>query len=474
MKKIIFALIAGVGFASCELTNVLDQEPPHNMTPGQVVKDEKSAELALTGVYGNLVNYDAYALIGNQALTSGILMANKMPGEGGNNIYYSERNLPRLKYADAFAEPFWNSYTTVINSANLLIRTLEQLDDDQFSGGRKLTMEGELRFLRAFSNFEMLRYFGEYDRLDSRFGLILRSKPATANDILVARSTVRQAYDFILEDIEYALEKAPDFKTAAYASKMAARALKVKVLFYMGDYAGALSAADQFIAAGERTLEGVYKNIFTKFDNSELIFVRAFASPDYIRQNTRVQAYNNEGKWGPTPYFLNLAAGDARENVILKDGVGDKFKAFKTIAKASDETGAMPVYYLRYSEIYMIKAECEARGGRPDKALATLNAMRTAHGLPVITTADVQGEIMDILLKEWILEMGFETGHEWYAIWRQDVDKLLEINETLKADFDLALDQEGLRASYKSKRIYGIPKAEISGNKLAEQNPGYN
>lgn len=45
-------LCTGAMLASCELVDVLDHEPPHNMTPESAVKDEKSAELALTGEIG--------------------------------------------------------------------------------------------------------------------------------------------------------------------------------------------------------------------------------------------------------------------------------------------------------------------------------------------------------------------------------------------------------------------------------------
>ena len=70
----------------------------------------------------------------------------------------------------------------------------------------------------------------------------------------------------------------------------------------------------------------------------------------------------------------------------------------------------MPTYLMRYSEIYMMKAECEARTGKGDP-LATLNALRSGHGLPAITGVT---DILQTIYQEWILEMGFENGHEWW------------------------------------------------------------
>lgn len=87
----------------------------------------------------------------------------------------------------------------------------------------------------------------------------------------------------------------------------------------------------------------------------------------------------------------------------------------------------MPTYLMRYSEIYMMKAECEARTGKGDP-LATLNALRSGHGLPAITGVT---DILQTIYQEWILELGFENGHEWYATWRMGVDQLLETNRAV-------------------------------------------
>lgn len=469
INKIGMILILGVAFTSCELVDVLDHEPPHNMTPESAVKDEKSAELALTGVYGNLISYYSYYAIGNQAFTAGILQPNK--SQAVNQIYYSERYLPKLKYSDGFNSPFWNHNTQVINSANLLLAALEGLSEHQFTGNRKTEMEGELRFLRAFSNFEMLRMFGEYDQPESRFGVILRKRPATVNDVALARSTVAETYEAIFKDLDFAIAHAPVFRQASQASKMAAEALRIKVLFYKGDYAAALEAANTFITSGQRQLVAPYASIFTDFGNTEMIWTREFAGTNDLQgQITRTKAFCNEGKWGPTEKFLELVENDPRKDIIIRPGVGDIFGSQLTIAKAGNAAGDMPIYFMRYSEIYLIKAECEARTRQGD-ALATLNTLRNGHGLPVIAAGE---DLMETLFQEWLMEMSFEYGHEWHLIWRYGADKLIEMNENVKEEYDLKDDKAGYKKSLISKRIYAILADEISANHLVEQNPGYN
>lgn len=468
MKKIVFLLMAISLFFSCQITDVLNQEPPHNLTPDNAITDEKSAETALTGIYGEQIGYESYMAIGNHAMTTGILQRNDNPGVVVS-IYYVENNLPKLSLVSAAYLPFWNAYNTIINSSTQLLSILGGMGD--FADDRKTTMIGEIRFLRGFYLFDLLRMFGEYNKPDSKYGMIIRETPPTANDTYKARSTVQQTYDYILEDVEYAIAHAPDFTSSDYASKLAARALKVRILFYMGKYEEALTAANQFIATGERQLVAPYASVFTDFTNPELIYTRGYAGTDEVKyQTTRVQAYYDEGQWGPTESFLEMVTGDPREEVILKNGVGPVFGSQKTIQKAANEAGTMPIYYMRYSEIYMIKAECEARTGQGN-ALATLNALRSGHGLPAIAAS---GDILQTIYKEWLLEMGFECGHEWYATWRMGVDRLLETNQAVAEKMATAADPAIYKANLPYKYIYPIPSDEISANKLMEQNPGYN
>ncbi len=470
MKKIFFLLMVGGLLFSCQLTDVLEQEPPHNLTPANAITDEKSAETALTGIYGEQIGYESYMSIGNFAMTAGILQRNDNPGVVVS-IYYIENRLPELNLVSAAYLPFWNAFNTIVNSSTQLLSVVEGMNDQVFTAGRKTSMMGEIRFLRGMYLFELLRMFGEYDKLDSKYGMIIRETPPDADDVYKARSTVEQTYDFILRDLEYAIANAPDFTSSDYASKMAARALKVKVLFYMGKYPEALEAANTFIAGGERQLVAPYSAVFTDFSNSELIYTRGFAGTDEVKyQVTRVQAYYNEGKWGPTESFVDLVAGDPREEVILKDGVGEVFGPQKTIRKAANQEGTMPTYLMRYSEIYMIKAECEARTGQGDP-LATLNALRSGHGLAPVAEAT---DILQTIYKEWLLEMGFENGHEWYATWRMGVDQLLEMNQAVLKKMNASADPALYKANLPYNRIYPIPGDEISANKLMVQNPGYN
>ena len=167
--------------------------------------------------------------IGNHAMTPGILQRNDNPGVVVTG-YYIENRLPKLNLVSAAYTPFWNAFNTIINSSTQLLAVIEGMGDNLFTNGRKTTMMGEIRFFRGLYLFDLLRMFGEYDKLDSKYGMIIRETPPTANDVYKARATVQQTYDYILKEIDYAIEFATVFTSCDYASMLAAKALKIKRL----------------------------------------------------------------------------------------------------------------------------------------------------------------------------------------------------------------------------------------------------
>lgn len=148
MKKIFILLMVGSLLFSCQITDVLNQEPPHNLTPDNAITDEKSAETALTGIYGEQIGYESYMSIGNHAMTAGILQRNDNPGVVVS-IYYIENRLPELNLVGAAYTPFWDAFNTIINSSTKLLAVLEGMSDNLFTDGRKTTMMGEIRFLHG-------------------------------------------------------------------------------------------------------------------------------------------------------------------------------------------------------------------------------------------------------------------------------------------------------------------------------------
>ena len=101
-------------------------------------------------------------------MTAGILQRNDNPGVVVS-IYYIENRLPELNLVGAAYTPFWDAFNTIINSSTKLLAVLEGMSDNLFTDGRKTTMMGEIRFLRGWYMFDLLRMFGPLPtQLDSK------------------------------------------------------------------------------------------------------------------------------------------------------------------------------------------------------------------------------------------------------------------------------------------------------------------
>lgn len=110
----------------------------------------------------------------------------------------------------------------------------------------------------------------------------------------MARSTVGESYDYILEQLEVAIANAPEFSKISQANRQAAKALKAKVLFYAGRYAEAVQAVNDAIDTDRPLAESSYGNIFDNFNNTkEIYFARVFDDND-ASYTMRVSAFSNE------------------------------------------------------------------------------------------------------------------------------------------------------------------------------------
>lgn len=83
------------------------------------------------------------------------------------------------------------------------------------------------------SHSNLLRYFGYSWDLDSPYGVILRTAPSTVSNIAAPRASVKDSYDCILEDCDYAIANGPDANPNYYTNKWVAKGLKARGLIML-------------------------------------------------------------------------------------------------------------------------------------------------------------------------------------------------------------------------------------------------
>ena len=117
---------------------------------------------------------------------------------------------------------------------------------------------------------------------------------------------------------------------------------------------------------------------------------------------------------------------------------------------------------MRLGEIYLIKAEAEARrtGGDLDTALESLNEIRIRAG---VTPKDLSTKavLLSDIRNEKLLELFFENGEGWF-----DIVRYVNLGN---------LTATAAKASLVSpnKFVLPMPLQVLAGNKTIIQNKGY-
>ncbi|RXQ91489.1 RagB/SusD family nutrient uptake outer membrane protein [Ancylomarina salipaludis] len=481
MKKYILTLLFALLIFGCSTDDLLDKLPPYAADLDGAITNAKTAELALIGVYSNLPS-EGYYSIYTTAPASFKAGTMRKPDwwTRGNAVYFYERYWPVLSGTSDYD---WGYDYELIKNSNFLLNAIEGIND--FEGNRKDEIIGELHFLRAVAYERLMLRYTQYWDINSELGLIIRNDLPGLDNVKKERSSVAESYQMIIDELDIAIDNCPDYSTCGQASKVAAQAYKTRVLFQMGNYSDCINMADEVLTHTENALAPDYATVFTDWSSTnEILFGRVFGASDIPDLESRITAFSS-GKWGPSSNYITLLGNDPRYNAIIGDtvevdyryGLAGKVYKNPTVKKLVNSANDLPIIYMRTAEIYLLKAEAIYRnGGSYDDAYAPIAAIRSRAGADPVPHA-TQEEIETAICNEWLIEMSFENGHEYFALRRFGVEKLLERNDLLKEALDKAITKgSDAEAQYRKRiedfRILPIPSSEINGNPV-DQNPGY-
>ncbi|WP_282125443.1 RagB/SusD family nutrient uptake outer membrane protein [Marinifilum flexuosum] len=481
MKRYINILLISILLFGCSTDDFLEKLPPYEADLDGAITNAKTAELALIGVYSNLPSpgYNSVFTTSAGSFKAGTMRKPEW-WTRGNAVYYYERYWPVLSGANDYD---WAFDYELIKNANFLLSAVEGIDD--FDGNRKDEVIGELHFLRAVAYERLMLRYAQYWDMDSHLGLIIRNELPGLGNVKLDRSSVAETYQVILDELDLAIEKCPDYSMCSQASKVAAKAYKTRVLFQMGRYSDCISMADEVLTHTENALAPDYSTVFTDWESTkEILFGRVYGASEIADLEYRITSFSS-GKWGPSSNYINLLGDDPRYSTIIGDTVevdyryGTPGTVYKnpTVKKLVNSANDLPLIYMRTAEIYLLKAEAIYRsGGSFQDAYAPIAVIRNRAGADPIPHAS-QEEIETAICNEWLIEMSFENWHEYFALRRFGVEKLLERNDILKEALDKAIESgSDAEAQYRQRiddrRILPIPSSEINGNPV-EQNPGY-
>lgn len=441
-KTIIFWLFAFTLFTACD--DALDVKPENYLFEEQLVTDDKSAQTSLVGVYTQLNS--TYISQYSELLPA--LMAGELSTT--NTGFFRDASLNDFDPNSISVKLFYEVFYDIINSANATISGV--LGNDAVSKVEQDRILSEAYFLRAFGHFQVLRYFGQFFDINSPYGIVILKELSTFENRERPRLSVQESYDFILKDLDESIRLNAPFTNNFYASALAAKAFKANVLLYIGgdaNYTQAINLANAVINEGSVTLETNFADIFDNGNsNAEVIFSR-FADNSASTKTASFYQLQNKA----STLIKNYLQNDPRAT----DSYNSTNSRIKKVYILDLKGG--PTNFMRLAELYLIKAECQARLNLLSEAETTLNFVRQrAYGaIPPALTYNNSDELLNLIFEEYVKELCFEAGSVWFSAVRHN--KIETVNPNVSST---------------NQYILPIPLNELESNTLfGAQNPGY-
>ncbi|MFA6245393.1 MAG: RagB/SusD family nutrient uptake outer membrane protein [Mucilaginibacter sp.] len=497
IKYILLSTLAISITAGCK-KSFLDQSPEATIVGTNFFKTETDIKQAVNGAYSSLIG---------MGLTSYWLFGEMRSDNTTYQYNGTDRGLEQREFVDEFLssatappiQQFWQESYTAIAHCN---DVLNHVGNITMTDAAKNQYTGEVKVLRAFHYFNLVRQFG---------GVPLRitatQSPSDARS--KGRASEAEVYKQIIDDLTDASTKLPAKYTGNNIGRVTqgtALTLLGKVYLTQKNYAEALTALRKVTTLGYAML-GDYKNVFdpSNKNNSESIFeIQYLGSQNGLSSNFLYQFApwtsgstvtgdpgtnlgSGNGYNIPTQDMINAyEPGDVRKDASLSLNFTDptshkivpyviKFNhGFVDRGKTNDD---FPI--LRYPDVLLMIAESLneqgfAAGG---EAFNLLNQVRSRAHLPAKTagnadpalSVNTQAEFRDAIFQERRVEFAFEN-HRWYDLLRtgKAVDIMNAHGGRQIAEFSTIP-----AGSYKvtaNKLLLPIPQREVTLDGLT-QNP---
>lgn len=495
--------ILAASLSSC-VNDWLDVAPSDGTDADAALTSSSDLAAARTGMYAalkgnsNLVDY-----YGQQFFVYGDVHAgddyqyNNIGGSNRASFYYDMNYQTASEFTSSTSSSnvAWKSPYIVIGRANRIIAAAEggALSD---AAEAKATIDqyaAEAKVLRALAHFDLVRIYGKPYTEDqgASLGVPLVTEVLESN-AKPARSTVAEVYTQVVKDLTEAISSnALATETEpGYVSVWGAKAILSRVYLNMGDYANALSVAEDIIknsGAALWTRDQYFKAWDASTPNeSEFLFrLNVAGSTDNNDLNGIGNLQQRDGykEMVATKKFVDMLTSDpedVRNDMFLPATAPKEVKTYGTnkvfLNKLRGQGGNLRnvtiVPIIRLSEVYLTAAECAFRNNDKPKAVEYLNDLVKNRTTTVASLATVDNITLDRILIERRKELIGE-GQRYFDALRNNETITRYTSEVDKGwHKTLSKEAQSFNRDY-FKAIAAIPQAEINANPNIKQNTGY-
>ncbi len=411
---------------------------------------------------------------------------------------------------------YWHHAWSIITTAN---KMLNYLDDAAVGSSTRLKdYKARGLVIRAYAyNYLMENYQDAYLQGGKDKPGIMLYDFYNPLQPYKPRSSSVATYEFIKNDLKNAIKLFQEANVGITTGVLTdidpavANFLLARVCLITGDWATAISSCDAVLAKysalmGENVYGGI-NNVGTatkpEIRPETNGFLYNTVNPEVILGwpvGQALTAHNGwlnpfgEGSGGLGEGFARIdnrlydkiSANDYRKNCFMASDFGDyayptagtvrfipaytnlKFAATHGIGTNDKKNvGTVTCYYMRTSEVYLMKAEAQAQSGADAAAKATLNillAARTKKDMPVLTCDNYPGmagmTALQMVQLQTRIELWGENGREFYnnKRWNIAVDRTSSANHIDKGKLSVPA------------MTCKIPEEEMLYNPLCEQN----
>jgi hypothetical protein len=290
----------------------LDRNPRTILSDEQVWNDPKQIVALLANFYDRLPSETGLVDIINEGADGRLAQWRNMANYddamwSGQSNEDGRNNIPSYGYNSWY---LWNY--TFIRDINLSLENIE-LYGKNLSAAQKTQFSAELRFLRAFNYFELVKRMGGVPLVTKQ---LIYDYSGNVTNLQQPRAKESEVYDFIATELDAVKDNLGNDGSLSRANKYTALALKSRAMLYAGSiakynnqmaapistpggevgipagmasgyYQKALDAAREIINSGVYTLyknnpdagENFFEAVAKKASNREAIFVKDYLIP---------------------------------------------------------------------------------------------------------------------------------------------------------------------------------------------------
>src|SRR5450759_1687321 len=240
MKKFIIKIFLFgtiIFLVSCE--DFLNLSPVSEIAGSTFYRNDKELESGVIGIYDGMQNYiQTEWPLAEMRSDNTHTRAQRSEGE------WREFETMNVQVINSTVSKYWIDNYNVIFRANTVLENLDNMTSESL----KKQFEGEAKFARALSHFNLVRAFGDIPVIDK----IIKY----TDKEYFARDPESEVYDLIKSDLTTAVANLPTRANIAFgrATKGAAQAILAKVYLTLKDYSSAKTLLDGIISDGDYIL----------------------------------------------------------------------------------------------------------------------------------------------------------------------------------------------------------------------------